>query len=295
MYEMKIRVRYSETDRNGEVRPHQILEYFQDCGTFQSEALDMGVDADKRYARAWYVLAWDVKITRAPHRSEYITVTTQAYKMRGFYGYRRYAILDEAGEEIVTAESLWILMDIAKQLPMKVTREIAEAYVDEDADPTVRIKRKIALPEEEQEWEFCETIPITKMYLDSNNHVNNTIYAMWAEDVLPEGIKAREIRVDYRKAAVYKDTIKVFMREENTALSEVFMKERNTTTNSIFIQKENTATNSIFIQRGNTATNSTFIQRGNTPQSDVFTVKFVNQNGEIAALAEINVLPEFVD
>lgn len=251
---MKIRVRYSEVDRNGEVRPHQILEYFQDCGTFQSEALDMGVDADKRYARAWYVLAWDVKITRAPRRSEYITVTTQAYKMRGFYGYRRYAILDEAGETIVTAESLWILMDIAKQLPMKVTQEIAEAYVDEDADPTVRIKRKIALSEDVQEWEFCETIPITKMYLDSNNHVNNTIYAMWAEDVLPEGIKAREIRVDYRKAAVYKDSV------------------------------------SIFIQRGNTATNSIFIQRGNTPPSDVFTVKFVNQNGEIAALAEINVL-----
>lgn len=31
--------------------------------------------------------------------SEYIDVTTQAYKMRGFYGYRRYSIIDEQGAD----------------------------------------------------------------------------------------------------------------------------------------------------------------------------------------------------
>ena len=66
MYEMKIRVRYSEVDREGIARLHQILEYFQDCGTFQSEELGLGVEEDQKNHRAWYLIAWNVKIIRHP-------------------------------------------------------------------------------------------------------------------------------------------------------------------------------------------------------------------------------------
>ena len=74
--------------------------------------------------------AWNVKIIRHPRMSEYIDVTTQAYKMRGFYGYRRYSIIDEQGATIVSAEAIWILMNTQKMLPMKVTKEIADIYVE---------------------------------------------------------------------------------------------------------------------------------------------------------------------
>ena len=43
MYEMKIQVRYSETDQSGRVKLHQILEYFQDCVTFHSMAVGLGI------------------------------------------------------------------------------------------------------------------------------------------------------------------------------------------------------------------------------------------------------------
>ena len=46
MYEMKIQVRYSEVDQSGVARLHQILEYFQDCGMFQSEELGLGVEEE---------------------------------------------------------------------------------------------------------------------------------------------------------------------------------------------------------------------------------------------------------
>ena len=53
MYEMKIQVRYSEVDQSGVARLHQILEYFQDCGMFQSEELGLGVEEDQKNHRAW--------------------------------------------------------------------------------------------------------------------------------------------------------------------------------------------------------------------------------------------------
>ena len=211
MYEMKIQVRYSEVDQSGVARLHQILEYFQDCGMFQSEELGLGVEEDQKNHRAWYLIAWNVKIIRHPKMSEHITVTTQAYKMRGFYGYRRYSILDEEGEAIVLAEAIWILMDTKKMLPMKVSKEIADIYVEKDVDTTVRINRKI---DDNGEWKQQESIEVTKQYLDSNNHVNNTVYALWSEDVLSENVNVSEVRIDYRKAAMFKETIQVFTQQQ---------------------------------------------------------------------------------
>lgn len=221
MYEMKIQVRYSEVDRKGLVRLHQILEYFQDCGMFQSESLGLGVEEDQKNQRAWYLIAWDVKIIRHPKMSEYIDVTTQAYKMRGFYGYRRYSILDEQGEIIVSAEAIWILMDTQKMLPMKVSKDIADIYVEKDVDKTVRINRKI---EDIGKWTECEPIEVTKQYLDSNNHVNNTVYALWAEELLPENVSADRIRIDYRKAAMYGEKIKTFTQQKENIFHVKYIK-----------------------------------------------------------------------
>mgnify|MGYP000922584731 CR=1 FL=1 len=205
MYEMKIRVRYSEVDREGIARLHQILEYFQDCGTFQSEELGLGVEEDQKNHRAWYLIAWNVKIIRHPRMSEYIDVTTQAYKMRGFYGYRRYSIIDEQGATIVSAEAIWILMNTQKMLPMKVTKEIADIYVEKDADKTVRINRKIS---DDGEWKEYEPIEVTKQYLD----------------ILPEGACAKEVRIDYRKAAMFKETIQVFVQQQEDIFKVKYIK-----------------------------------------------------------------------
>ncbi len=222
MYKMQIQVRYSETNQKGIVRLHQILEYFQDCGIFQSETLGLGVEEDKKHNRAWFLLAWDVKIRRYPRMSEQITVTTQAYKMKGFYGYRRYSIIDEKGDVIVTADSIWILMNTQKMLPMKISEEIADIYVEQEAENTVKIKRKVSAA---GDWEEKEKIEITKAYLDTNNHVNNTFYALWVEDIQPDHSVIKRMRIDYRKAAVYQDVIKVFVQQKEKIFRVKYEKE----------------------------------------------------------------------
>ena len=136
-------------------------------------------------------------------------------------GYRSYSILDEEGEAIVLAEAIWILMDTKKMLPMKVSKEIADIYVEKDVDTTVRINRKI---DDNGEWKQQESIEVTKQYLDSNNHVNNTVYALWSEDVLSENVNVKEVRIDYRKAAMFKETIQVFTQQQENIFKVKYIK-----------------------------------------------------------------------
>ena len=44
-YMFKSRVRFSESDHHQQITLPGIINYFQDCSTFQSEALGVGVEA----------------------------------------------------------------------------------------------------------------------------------------------------------------------------------------------------------------------------------------------------------
>lgn len=226
MYEMKIRVRYSEVDQKGKLRLHQLLEYFQDCVTFHSMEVGLGLrgDVEEHQNRAWYLIAWDIQIHRLPELAENLTVITEPYKMRGFYGYRRYRILDEAGNTVVEADSNWIFMDTEKMMPVKIPQYLADRYITEEVDQTVRVKRK--LPSEGQ-WTERENMEVTKIFLDSNGHVNNTYYVLWAEDVLPENYEVGEIRVDYRQSAYLHDTLRVYSIEEGEKWRIRFLNQNN--------------------------------------------------------------------
>ena len=43
MYQYQTRIRYSELDESGHLKPEALLDYFQDCSTFQSEDLGIGI------------------------------------------------------------------------------------------------------------------------------------------------------------------------------------------------------------------------------------------------------------
>lgn len=210
MYKMDIQVRYSEVDGAGAVRLHQIVDYFQDCGTFHSISLGLGMRGVPEEYGAWYLLAWDIRIKRYPKLCERLTVTTEPYEMKGFYGYRRYSLIDEGGAVIADADSIWILMNTEKMCPMRVSAELTNTYIPVVPDQTRRVKRKLSA---EGEWKKAEHILISKIYLDSNHHVNNANYITWAEELLPDGYRVNGVKVDYRQSAFYGDELDVYVEE----------------------------------------------------------------------------------
>lgn len=225
MFEMKVQVRYSEVDQFGIVKTHQLLEYFQDCGTFQSISLGFGMRGDTEENRAWYLLAWDIKVERYPKISENLTVITEPYKMKGFYGYRRYRIIDEKGCVIVKGDSIWILMDIAKMIPVKIPDYIIKGYISEKVDETITVKRKLPV---KAQWEEKEVLKVSRIFLDSNQHVNNAYYVLWAEDLLPQDFEIGEVKVDYRQSAFLNDTIHVFTAKEEDRWRIKYMNQDET-------------------------------------------------------------------
>ena len=64
MYTFTGKIRYSETDAYGFLTPEKLIDYFQDCSTFQSEDLGIGVKKLRSQGLAWIIVYWRVEIYR---------------------------------------------------------------------------------------------------------------------------------------------------------------------------------------------------------------------------------------
>ena len=66
MYTFDSRIRYSETDETGALSLLGVINYMQDCSTFQSEDIGLGVEYLEKKKRAWLLSSWRIVIDRYP-------------------------------------------------------------------------------------------------------------------------------------------------------------------------------------------------------------------------------------
>lgn len=203
MYSFESRVRYSETDRKGCLSLLGIVNYLQDCSTFQSEDIGLGLEHLNAQHRAWFLSSWQIMIDRYPKLGEKIVMSTWLYEFKGIYGYRNFMIQDGEGNYLVRANSAWFFFDTAKGRPARVTEDDIRGYRDAKSQiPMDYAVGKIALP---KEYETGVPILVMRHHVDSNNHVNNAQYIAIAKELLPDDFSVGKLRAEYKKAAVEGD------------------------------------------------------------------------------------------
>lgn len=205
MYSFTSRIRYSEVDSSLTLTYPSIINYFQDCSTFQSEDLGIGVAFLKEQHRAWLVTAWQLEIRRLPVLGEPVTVSTWPYEFKGMFGKRNFLLSDEAGTTLVAANSVWVHADTDTGHPIKISPEQEARYRTEPPFAMEYAPRKIIVPKE-LVFEKRDAIFVTDSLLDSNHHVNNGQYISIAASHLTER-KVSGLRAVYKKQARLGDSI----------------------------------------------------------------------------------------
>lgn len=208
MYLFEGRIRYSETDREGKLTLGALLDYFQDCVTFHSEDLGLGIGYLKEKHLVWVLSTWQIAVDRFPEFCERVTVGTFPYAFKGCFGYRNFFMKDAEGNYIAKANSLWTLLDRDSFRPARLPDEMRKKYVFEEKLPMDYEGRKIQVPEN---GKFCENLVVEPRNLDTNQHVNNGQYVSMAMDFLPEGFQVSHLRAEYHKQALLHDVLRPYV------------------------------------------------------------------------------------
>lgn len=221
-YSFKGHVRYSEIGENGCLTLPGILDYYQDCCTFQSESIGQGMEVLEERKRAWVLSSWQIVVNRYPKMGELITATTAPYGFKGFLGMRNFTLKTEEGECLSWANSIWTNISTETGLPARLTEEDTRGYVLDEKMDMEYAPRKITLPEH---MEMEEPFVIQKHHLDTHHHVNNGQYIRMAADYLPENFVIRQMRAEYKRQALLGDIFYPAVEQKDGKVTVAFLTE----------------------------------------------------------------------
>ena len=235
MYQLNSKVRYSEADSNEQLTCAALLNYFQDSSTLHSENLGASGRSLYENKMAWILSFWQICIDDMPKLSEDIVVSTWPYDTKGLFGMRNFCMDTADGRRLASANSIWVLINTENGRPIKIPAEVGALYPDEPKLDMNYCERKIAVP---SEYEAKEPVRVASYFIDTNHHMNNGKYVMVAEEYLPDDFKVREIRVEYKKAAVLNDMLYPRVTVAGNEVTVVLADEKGNTYATVLFMQE---------------------------------------------------------
>lgn len=214
VYEKEYEIHYYEIDYKRNVLITSIVDFLGDIATKQSEELGVGINFLKEKKLAWVLYKWNIDMFKYPSYGEKIIVKTCPYSMRKFFAYRQFEILSSEGEILGKADSIWLLINVERRKPVRITEDLYRFYgVSLEDDSVLEIENIEKL----QNINTEKTFNVRYSDIDTNRHVNNAKYIAWAIETVPMDVvlnyTLKNIKVTYEKETTYGEIIRVFTEE----------------------------------------------------------------------------------
>lgn len=210
-YTKEYELHYFNVDSNLKCTMSTIINILSDIGTRQSEELGGGMRELLKDNITWVFYNYNINVFRYPVYGEILSVKTEPIGFKKFYALRKYEIKDSSGEVIISANSIFLLIDLEKRRAIKVPKKQYEIY---GADEDIKIDFKLPRLAKPSENKYEDIFRVRYTDIDCNKHVNNTKYIEWAIETLPENIvnnyKLVDLKVTFQKECKYGESVHVY-------------------------------------------------------------------------------------
>lgn len=183
-----------EADANHNFRPTAMLDLMQEAAGRDASVLGFGYDDMIESNTAWVLSRTRVVFHKNPKWRDTVNLKTWHKGANRIFYLRDFVLDSQDGERLVSATTSWLIIDLASRRMVRNTI-LAENFdnsgmghaIEEPAD-------KVVLPKDSQ-LELVHTHKVVWSDIDTNGHVNNVKYAVWALDAVDfEIAKGRELK-----------------------------------------------------------------------------------------------------
>ncbi len=201
-----------QTGFNNFITNKGILAIMEDIASLHSAEVGYGLLDIEKIRRGWILLDWQINVLKRPVYNEKLSVSTWARSFERACAYRDYEFKNEAGETVIIGTSRWILFDIDKRRPVRLTEDITSLY-DSETELSVFKEdiKDIAFDETMIESAHGVQYKVMRRDIDINNHMHNINYLEVALEALPEGVYKKthfdNLRIQYKREIKYGDTV----------------------------------------------------------------------------------------
>lgn len=197
--EKMIQIGYTQGDINARMKPSNILREAQQIALEHCDELGFTAQVMQESSRMFVLVKLEIHVERMPLQGETVRVRTCAYQPKRLAYQRVTAFETPEGDTLVTVDSRWTLLDTKT---WRITRETLPELVEKMLP--VQDCADIRIPMMEYPDELP---PVTVRYtmLDINRHVNNAVYADWAQDAVEQelltGKQIKHMQLLYHREA----------------------------------------------------------------------------------------------
>lgn len=227
IWKSRFQVRSYESDRRATLKPHSLLNYFEEAAQQHATELGFGFEELKKEQRFWVLSRLSAQVLRSPTWGDRVTVETWPKSVSRLFAIRDFLIHrdgEESSEPLVRASSAWLLMDATNGRPLRPEKFLPEGPLLDNAEKHAlkEVPEKVALPEDDDE--LLTEVSVHYSDLDVNNHVNNSVYLRWIDDAVRTLDSDRELvrlELNFLREASIPMRVGVYKSGDNPAVLEV--------------------------------------------------------------------------
>ena len=185
-----------------------LCRFLQETAANHANALGVGIHDLQAQGITWMFSRFHVIAHRYPAWQERVRVETWPSHAIGFYVLRDFLFFDEQNQPIVSASSIWLIIDLQRKTPLRIPDHILAMQVN---DRPRAIDDKFDLLWRPQQSQIEKRFSVRHADIDMNQHVNNVSYVEWAletaADELWQTAELAELEVSFRAEALRGDTV----------------------------------------------------------------------------------------
>ncbi len=202
------KVRAYEAGPDGRVAIHSICNYLQDAASNHAYRLGVAVDKLQEHNLTWVLSRFHVKMNMYPFWLDDIRIETWPSVKEKYHATRDFRLFSSKGQEIGTATSSWMMIDIQKRTAVPIP-DFMEKFQNKEAgraldDPFPKLPKI-------ENFETEKIFYVRLNDLDMNRHVNSVHYLSWGLETVPVDFRKKhlltDVEINYRAECYYGEKI----------------------------------------------------------------------------------------
>ena len=211
-----------EADANKLMRPTAMLDLMQEAANINATTLGFGYDEMISSNTAWVLSRINVKFINTPKWRDEVNLQTWHKGVSKLFYLRDFILSDKEGNPMILATTSWLIIDMnTRRLVRNSDLALSDTAMDAIATPADKVVVPVDI-----EPELVRKHPVTWSEIDSNGHVNNVKYVVWAIDAIEqETIKEKplkELLVNYDAEVMPGDTVKIFRIKQESEEGTIY-------------------------------------------------------------------------
>ena len=212
IYSNKYVVGIEAVGLNNLITNRGILSIMEDIASLHSAEVGYGLADIEKSRKGWILLDWQIKVIKRPAYNEKMVVNTWSRRFERACAYRDFEFKNEEGQTVIIGTSRWILFDMDRRRPLRLTEDITSLY---DSETSLSVFNEdiedIAFDESMIEGVQGLQYKVMRRDIDINNHMHNINYLDVALEALPESVYQKmhfaTVRIQYKREIKYGDTV----------------------------------------------------------------------------------------